>query len=100
MNKKAQSQFGMISLMLVVVALTASCSTVGAEKAQEWIRYAPSIQWGDELDKSQWREVLDSRESAAEALLQTTSAVPLTDKEALELAGEPTVRPRTTTKPF
>ena len=100
MNKRAQSQLGMISVMLVVVALTASCSTAGAEKAREWIRYAPSIQWGDELDRSQWRVVLDSKESVAEAVLQTASAVPLTDKEALEFAHESNVRPRSTTKPF
>ena len=56
--------------------------------------------WGDTLDRSQWRVVLDSKESAAEALLQTTSAVPLTDKETTELAGEPPIRPRTNTKPF
>jgi hypothetical protein len=100
MNRKAQSQFGMISVMLLVVALTARCDTSGAAKAREWIRYAPSVQWGDELDRSQGQVVLDSKESLTEAMLQTASAVPLTDKEALEFAGEPTVRPNSTAKAF
>jgi hypothetical protein len=104
MNKNEQSRNGIICAAFLVVALTVGChpsvSAVSAEKAREWIRDAPSLEWGDSLDSSQWRVVVDSKESAAEALLQTTSAVPLTDKEALELAGEPPIRPRTNTRPF
>jgi hypothetical protein len=94
----------MICAASLAVALTVGCGqsvdAVRARKAREWIRNAPTLDWGNELDSSQWRVVLDSKEPAAEALLQTTSAVPLTDKEALELVGEPSIRPRTSTKPF
>ena len=85
------------------VALTIGChpfADASAKKAREWIREPPSLEWGIGLDNSQWRVVLDSKELTAEELLQTTSAVPLTDKVALELAGQPAVRPKANTKPF
>jgi hypothetical protein len=104
MKKNVQSHNEIICAAFLVAAFTVGChpsvDAVRAEKAREWIRHAPSLEWGDSLDSSQWRVVLDSRESAAEVLLQTTSVVPLTDKEAAELAGEPAIRPRTNTRPF
>jgi hypothetical protein len=89
------------------VSLTVGCqpfvdasSAEKTRKAREWIRRAPSIEWGHSLDECRWRVVLDSKESSAEAMLQTSSAVPLTDEQALELAGEFLNQQATNTRPF
>ena len=80
-------------LVLFAVSCRSKVDAVTAEKtreAREWIRFWPghSIEWGDTLDNSQWRTVLDVKESVAESMLQATSAVLLTEKQALELAGD------------
>ena len=90
-------------LVSLVVGCHESVDAVTAEKARkarEWIRFNPSIEWGDTLADSRWRIVLDSKESVAEAMLQVQTAVPLTDNQVLELAGEPPMRPKTNTRPF
>ena len=70
-------------------------------EAREWIHMWPgdSINWGDAIDDSRWRTILDAKESVAEAMLQATSAVALTKKQALELAGDCS-RVTTSVKPF
>jgi hypothetical protein len=103
-TKNVRSSDGIICVAFLFVVWTIGChpsvDAASAKKAREWIRQAPSPEWGDSLDRSRWRVVLDSKELTAEELLQTTSAVPLTDKLALELTGQPPIRPRTNTKPF
>jgi len=95
MDINTQSYRRLVGAAFLFVSITVGCHTrvdaVTAEKArkaQEWIHFNPSIEWGDALDKSRWRVVLDSKELAAEAMLQNPSAVPLTDSQALELIGE------------
>jgi hypothetical protein len=107
MDRKAQSHQRLIGAAFILVSLTVGChSSVDAvtaekaRKAREWMRFNPSVEWGDTLDESRWRVVLDSKESGAEAMLQAASAVPLTDGQALELVGEPPMRPNTNTRPF
>jgi hypothetical protein len=99
----------MWSAFLILVSFMVSCRSavdpVTAQKtreAREWIRFWPehSIDWGDSLDYSRWRTVLDAKESSAETMLQAASAVPLTEKQAFELAGEFSLRVRTNAKPF
>jgi hypothetical protein len=80
-------------------------NSVSAEKsraAREWIRSAPTNLegWGDALDRSRWRTVLDSKESVAESMLQAAPSVPLTAKQASELAGEFSLPATTNAKPF
>ncbi len=107
MDRNPQSHQRLIGAAFILVSLTVGCHSfvdaVTAEKtrkAREWIRINPSIEWGDPLDKSRWRVVLDPKESVAEAMLQNTSVVSLTDTQALELAGEPPIRAKTNTRPF
>jgi hypothetical protein len=96
------------SAFLILALFAVSCrptvDPVTAEKtrkAREWIRFWPghSIDWGDTLDNSRWRAVLDGKESVAETMLQATSAVALTEKQAFELAGDFS-RSTTNAKPF
>ena len=108
-TKAIQRLHLMWSATLIVVSLMVSCrsavDSVTAEKtreAREWIRFWPehSIDWGPTLDDSRWHIVLDARESFAETMLQTASAVPLTERQAFELVGEFSLRVRTNAKPF
>jgi hypothetical protein len=107
MDRNAQSYKRLVGSAFLFVSMTVGChSSVDAvtaekaRKAREWIRFNPSIEWGDTLDRSRWRVVLDSKELAAEAMLQTPSAVPLTDSQALELIGESPTREKANTRPF
>jgi hypothetical protein len=88
----------------LAVGCHSSIDAVTAEKARrarEWVRLNPSIEeWGDTLADSRWRVVPDSKESVAERMLQVQSALPLTDTQVLELAGEPPMRQETNTRPF
>jgi hypothetical protein len=106
MDRNTQSYQTLIGAAFLLVSLVGCHSSVDsvtaekARKAREWVRFNPSIEWGDTLDESRWRVVLDSEEPVAEVMLQAPSAVPLTDSQALELAGESPIRPKVNTRPF
>jgi hypothetical protein len=55
MNKNIRSH-RIVRLAFLVVAVTVGCylliAAVSADKAREWIRYAPSLEWGDTLEDS------------------------------------------------
>ena len=102
-----QSYRRLVGSAFLSVSMTVGChssldaiTAEKARKAREWIHFNPSIEWGDALDKSRWRVVLDSKELAAEAMLQNPSAVPLTDSQALELIGESPIGEKASTRPF
>jgi hypothetical protein len=103
MDRNTQTRQKRIGAAWLLVSLAVGCHSSVAEKARkarEWIRLNPSIEWGDTLSDSRLRVVLDSKESVAEGMLQAESALPLTDNQVLELAGELPVRPNTKARPF
>ncbi len=84
------------------VTVSQNGSREKSRAAREWLRFAPanSFDQEDTLDNSRWRTVLDSNESVAESMLQAVSSVPLTKKQAIELAGEFSLGTTTKAKPF
>jgi hypothetical protein len=90
-------------LLTICVGCRPSVDRAAIEKsriAAAWIRETSLDTVGEHLDNARLRCVLDSNESAAESLLEATPFIALTDKQAVEFAGEFSFSAATRAQPY